>query len=120
MIIKDNSSSIAGTNFTLTCTVENYEVNTGNLTVSMNITWFRTGIVLSSDQQRVMIFEPSASHHIFTSQLTLSPLSSDDANITCSATAYLSTHSPFIAESDTGTRSVILKIEGIVHTQNEY
>ena len=110
--IKHNGSLVAGSNVTLTCTVSDYDV-IGHI-VSLNITWSRSETVLSNNHERVIISELSNSQPTFISKLTLSPLSAEDANITCSATVYLVEPNPFITESPLGSTYVHLSIEGTV------
>ena len=111
--ITHNDSLVAGSSTTLTCTVSDYGVNIHN--ISVNITWSRYETVLSNDHNRVIISEISNSQpQTFISNLTLFPLSVEDANITCSAIAYLVATNSFITESPSESTSVYLSVEGIV------
>lgn len=110
--ITNSDLLIAGYNNTLICTVDNYAVS--DLIITVNITWSKSGSVLSNDHQRVDITGTSGSETVFISQLRFSPLSSFDDNITCSATAFLVESRPFIDATSTETRyNVYLNIEGI-------
>ena len=108
-----SDSLVAGSNTTLVCTAVNDYAVTGH-NISVNITWSRSKTVLSNDHDRVAISELSISQPTFISKLNLSPLSAEDANVTCSATANLVTPNSFIIESPLGSTSVHLSIEGTV------
>ena len=107
-----NESSLeVGSSTVLSCTVTNYGITDSN--ASLNITWSRSGIVLSNDSDRVVI---SSLHEILstsTSQLTLSPLSASDDNITCSVNVHLATPNPYIEVTPTVSKQVQLTIEGM-------
>lgn len=72
-------------------------------------------MVLSNDSERVEISETFRLQSSSVSQLTLSPLSAEDENITCSATAYLPSSSPYSIENSTGSDNVELSIIGIYY-----
>ena len=99
-----------GSNTELNCSVENY--NIFEFEVSVHFTWSRSGIVLSNDSDRIIISSLHWSVSTFTSQLTLSPLSANDANITCSASVHLPTPNTFIEKSPNVSKHVQLNIEG--------
>ena len=117
--ITHSDSLVAGSNATLVCTVSDYAVVGHD--ISVNITWSRSKTVLSNDHDRVVISELSNSQSTFTSRLSLSPLTAEDANITCSATAYLVVPNSFITESSMGSTFVRLSIEGtVLYDDNNY
>lgn len=101
-----------GSHLLVNCTLKNYSVI--DLDVSINFTWLRSGKVLSNDTDRVVLFNFKESPSTFTSQLSLSPLSAHDANITCLVTAHPATPTSFIDKSPTVDAHVQLSIEGIV------
>ena len=105
-----NESSIeAGSSTVLDCTVTNYSI--ADFDVSVYITWSISGIILSNDSDRVIILNIKDSS-TSTSQLTLSPLSANDENITCSVNVYLATPNSFIEMTPTVSKQVQLTIEG--------
>ena len=108
----DESSLEVGSSTVLNCTVTNYGIT--DFDASLNITWSISGIVLSNDSDRVVISSLHQSLSTSTSQLTLSPLSASDDNITCSAKVHLATSNPYIDSEVTPTvsKQVQLTIEG--------
>ena len=106
----DENSLEIGSSTILNCTVTNYSI--ANFDVVINITWSRSGIVLSNDSDRVVISSLHESSLTFTSQLTLSPLSASDENITCSVNVHLATPNSFIKMTPTVSKQVQLTIEG--------
>ena len=106
----DESSLEVGSSTVLNCTVTNYSID--NFDASLNITWSRSGIVLSNDSDRVVILNIEDSS-TSTSQLTLSPLSANDDNITCSVNVELVTPNSFIEMTPTVSKQVQLTIEGM-------
>ena len=106
----DDGSLEVGSSTVLNCTVENYSI--ADFDVLINVTWSRSGIVLSNDSDRVIISNLHESLSLSISQLTLSPLSANDDNITCSASVHLATPNSFIEMSPTVSRHVQLTIEG--------
>ena len=99
-----------GSSTALHCTVKNYTI--ADFDVSVNVTWSRSGMILSNNSDRVIILNFKGSLSTFISQLTLSPLSANDENITCSVTVYLATPNSFIEISPTIPNHVQLTIEG--------
>ena len=99
-----------GSNTALNCTVENYSI--ADFDVSFNATWSRSRTVLSNNSDNVVILNFNESLSTFISQLTLSPLSANDENITCSVTVFLATPDSFIEISPTVSKHVQLTIEG--------
>ena len=93
-------------------TVLNCTVSISDFDVLINITWSRSGIVFSNDSDRVIISDLHESLSTSISQLTLSPLSANDDNITCSANVYLATPNSFIEISPTVSKHAQLTIEG--------
>ena len=81
VVITYNESLTVGSNTTLVCTVDGYNDIGHNL--SVNITWSRSETVLFDHHERVIISEVFESQSNFISKLTPSPLSAEDANITC-------------------------------------
>ena len=106
----DESSLEVGSSTVLNCTVTNYSI--ANVDVVVNITWSRSGIDLSNDSDRVVILNIKDSSTSI-SQLTLSPLSANDDNITCSVNVELATPNSFIEMTPTESKQVQLTIEGI-------
>jgi translation initiation factor 6 (eIF-6) len=106
----DNSSLEVGSSTVLNCTITYY--SSTDIDILVNITWSRSGIVLSNDSDRVDISSLHESLSTSISQLTLSPLSAYDENITCSANVYLATPNSYIEMSPTVTKQVQLTIEG--------
>ena len=106
----DKHSLEVGSNTVLNCTVTNYGITDFN--ASLNITWSRSGIVLSDESDRVVISSLHQSLSTSTSQLTLSPLSASDDNITCSVNVKLATPNSFIKMTPTKSEQVQLTIEG--------
>lgn len=104
-----DDTHVAGSTITLTCTVNDYVFVGHN--VSVNITWSRNNILLG-DNNRFMISEQSGSPSEFISNLTLSPLSAEDTNISCSVIVYLAMTNSFIVESPAGTKFVFLSVKG--------
>lgn len=101
---------IAGSNAILTCVVDDY--NIGDFEIAMSFLWSRSERALSDNNDRVEITNLNPSQPPFMSQLSLSPLSSKDANISCSATSHLVTPVLFIEMSSTNSSNVYLTIEG--------
>ena len=99
-----------GSSSALNCTVKNYSI--ADFDVSVDITWLRSGTILSNNNDRVIILNFNGSLSMFISQLTLSPLSANDENITCSVTVYLATPNSFIEISPSVSKHVQLTIEG--------
>ena len=99
-----------GSSTALHCTVKNYTI--ADFDVSVNITWSRSGTILSNNSDRAVILNINGSLSTFISQLTLSPLSANDENITCTVTMYLTTSNSFIEISSTVSKHVQLTIEG--------
>ena len=110
-IAYDESPLEVGFSTVLSCTVTNYGIT--DFDASLNVTWSRSGIVLSNDNDRVVISSLHQSLSASTSQLTLSPLSASDENITCSANVYLATPNSFIKMIPTVSKQVQLTIEGM-------
>jgi hypothetical protein len=107
----DESFLEVGSSTVLNCTVKNYSIADSDILV--NITWSRSGIQLSNDgHDRVDISSLHESLSTSISQLTLSPLSAYDDNITCSGNVYLATLNHFIEMSPTVSKQVQLTIEG--------
>ena len=106
----DESSLEVGSSIILNCIVTNYGIT--DIDVLINITWSRSGIVLSNDSDRVVILNIEDSPTSI-SQLTLSPLSAIDDNITCSVNVELATPNSFIEMTPTVSKQVQLTIEGI-------
>ena len=92
-----------GSDSDLNCTLENYNIFDFN--VFIFFTWSRS----SNNSERTFI---SSRHGLFTSQLTLSPVSAKDKNITCSVSANLATPNPYVEMSPTASKHVQLNIEG--------
>ena len=109
MNITHEESLSAGSLASLVCTVKYYDFGDD---IQMMITWLRAEIVLSNGQERVAISESSGSQQTFISQLTFSPLSAYDENISCSAMAHLVTPNSLIEMSSTKSIVVLLDIEG--------
>ena len=105
----DESSLEVGFSTVLSCTVTNYSFT--DFDASLDITWSRSGIDLSNDSDRVVILNIEDSS-TSTSQLTLSPLSANDDNITCSVNVELATPNSFIEMTPTVSKQVRLTIEG--------
>ena len=105
-----NGSLEVGSSTVLVCKIKNYNIT--DFGVSVNVTWSRSGTVLSNDMNRVVIFNHYESLLTFISQLTLSPLSANDDNITCSAYVYTAMPKSFIEMSPTVSKHVQLNIEG--------
>ena len=93
-------------------TVLNCTVSISDFDVLINVIWSRSGIVLSNDSDRVIISNLYESLSASISQLTLSPLSANDDNITCSANVYLATPNSFIEMSSFVSKQVQLNIDG--------
>jgi hypothetical protein len=106
----DESSLEVGSRTVLNCTVTNYSIT--DIDILVKITWSRSEIVLSNDTDRVDISSLHESLSTSISQLTLSPLSAYDDNITCSVKVYLATPNSFIEMSPTVSKHVQLTIEG--------
>ena len=104
----DESPLKVGFSTVLSCTVTNYSIT--DIDVLINITWSRSGIDLSNDSDKVVILNIKDSS-TSTSQLTLSPLSAGDENITCSAN--VATPNSFIEMTPTVSKQVQLTIEGM-------
>ena len=99
-----------GSSIILSCTVTNYGI--ADIGILINFTWSRSGIVLSNDSDRVVILNIEDSS-TSTSQLTLSPLSANDDNITCSVNVELATRNSFIEMTPTVSKQVQLTIKGM-------
>ena len=106
----DESSLEVGSSTVLNCTVTNYGIT--DFDASLNITWSGSGTDLSNDSDRVVILNIKDSS-TSTSQLTLSPLSASDDNITCSVNVELATPNSFIEMTPTVSKQVQLTVEGI-------
>ena len=104
----DESPLEVGSNTVLNCTVTNYSI--ANFDVSVYITWSISGAILSNDSDRVIILNIKDSS-TSTSQLTLSPLSANDENITCSVNVRLAILNSFIKMTPTVSKQVQLTIE---------
>ena len=105
-----NESSLkVGSSTILTCTITNYGITDFN--ASLNITWSRSGIVLSNDSDRVVI---SSLHQSLSASISQLTLSSSNDNITCSVNVHLATLNPysFIEVTPTVSKQVQLTIEG--------
>ena len=109
-IAYDDGSLEVGSSTVLNCTVKNYSI--ANFDVLVNVTWSRSGIMLSNDSDRVIISNLHESLLTPISHLTLSPLSANDDNITCSANVYLAMPNSFIEMSPTVSRLIQLIVEG--------
>ena len=110
IVVYNESSLDVGSSTILNCTVTNYGIT--DIDVLINITWSRSGIVLSNDSDRVIILNIKDSL-TSTSQLTLSPPSANDENITCSVNVELATPNSFIEMTPTVSKQVQLIIEGM-------
>ena len=108
--VRYNGSLEVGSSIVLVCKIKNYNIT--DFGVLVNVTWSKSGTVLSNDTNRVVISNHYESLLTFISQLTLSPLSANDDNITCSANVYIALPNSFIEMSATVSRHVQLNIEG--------
>ena len=71
--------------------------------VDITVTWQRGGTELPGTENRITISPPSGSQPLFTSSLTLDPLSSvDNATFSCGAVASLTSGSSLVDDSDMG------------------
>ena len=97
------------TSVTLTCTITLSDaVNTD---VMMEVTWFRSGTPLSNTTSRVTISPLAESGRTLTSNLTLSPLSTEDTSLACIAVTR-STSNIFVTESEPGMFDFTLAVQG--------
>ena len=101
-----------GSSTVLDCTVTNYSIT--DFDVFINVTWSRSGMALSNDSGRVVIFRLPEMTSRSISRLTVSPLSASDDDITCSANAYLAIPNPYIETSSTVSKHTQLNIEGTI------
>ena len=87
------------TSVTLTCTITLSDaVDTA---VMMEVTWFRSGTLLSNTTSRVTISPLAESGRTFTSNLTLSPLyPEDNTSFTCKTVGRPKTQQHFITASE--------------------
>ena len=104
----DESPLEVGSSTVLNCTATNYII--ADFDVSVYITWSISGTILSNDSDRVIMFNIKDSSTSI-SQLTLSPLSANDDNITCSVNVCLAIPNSFIEMTPTASKQVQLTIE---------
>ena len=97
------------TSVTLTCTITlSDDVDTD---VMMEVTWFRSGTPLSNTNSRVTISPLAESGKIYTSNLILSPLSTEDStDFRCDAVVIPVTLS-LVTRSDTSSSTVSVSVE---------
>ena len=107
--VTNSSSTYAGTNFNLTCTIDlNTAVDT---TVVVNSTWH--GPVMIPTGTRVTASEPTGTGARYQTTLMFRPLNtSDSGNYTCEATVSPSPESQFITASTPGRGSLFVAVEG--------
>ena len=109
--VAHNEGSLSvGSSTALNCTVKNYSI--ANYDVSFNVTWSRSGTILSNNSDRLVILNFNESLSTFTSQLILSPLSANDENITCTVIISPTIPNSFIEMSPTTLKQIQLNIEG--------
>ena len=108
--VTNSSSTYAGTNFNLTCTIElNTAVDT---TVVVNSTWGRPVVIPTGTH--VVDSEPTGTGaRYYQSTLMFRPLNtSDSGNYTCEATVSPSPELQFITASTPGRGSLFVAVEG--------
>ena len=107
--VTNSSSTYAGTNFNLTCTIElNTAVDT---TVVVNSTWH--GPVVIPTGTRVIASEPTGTGARYQTTLMFHPLNtSDSGHYTCEVTVSPSPESQFITASTPGRGSLFVAVEG--------
>ena len=107
--VTHSSSTYAGTNFNLTCTIElNTAVDT---TVVVNSTWH--GPVVIPTGTRVNASEPTSTGARYQTTLMFRPLNtSDSGNYTCEVTVSPSPESQFITGSAPGSGTLFVAVEG--------
>ena len=108
--VTNSSSTYAGTNFNLTCTIElNTAVDT---TVVVNSTWH--GPVMIPTGTRVVASEPTGTGaRYYLTTLMFWPLNtSDSGHYTCEATVSPSLELQFITASTPGRGSLFVAVEG--------
>ena len=79
--------------------------------VTVAVSWLRNSLLMNTSDGRVSISPLSGSQPLFTSTLTLSPLSTEDnATFTCQASATLTAGSSSVTPSDIGAVSTTVPV----------
>ena len=110
--VTNSSGTYAGTNFTLTCTIElRTAVDTQ---VVVNSTWHGPVILAGT---RVVASEPTGTGTRYQTILMFRPLNtSDSGNYTCEVTVSPSPESQFISGSTAGSDTLSVTVQGeIIH-----
>ena len=105
----------------LTCNISiNSATDTDIAITDMDITWFSGARRLFNDSQRVNISRVVGSGLMYTSTLTISPLSTADSSFTCRAKARPPRQLSFVIESAKGEDEIVISIQGSYNISIHY